>query len=128
MARKSDVASRIDAEQTLIDGTAKYFIEKLYGPDGMPWGTRFADLEELSFQLGQAISRAMMDQALTRQGQAVPSEAETCSGCGGPVEPTDDTQPRAVLTRMGTAHWPEPKRYCPRCRAAFFPSDAGIGH
>jgi len=128
MARKSDVASRIDVEQTLIDGTAKYFIEKLYGPNGMPWGTRFADLEELSFQLGQAISRAMMDQALTRQGQAVPSEVETCSGCGGPVDPTDDTHPRAVLTRMGTAHWPEPKRYCPRCRAAFFPSDPGIGH
>lgn len=123
MARKSDAASRIDAEQTLIDGTAKYFIEKLYGPDGMPWGTRFADLEELSFPLAQALARSMMDQALTRQGQAVPSEAETCSGCGGPVGPTDDTQPRAVLTRMGTAQWPEPKRYCPRCRAAFFPSD-----
>lgn len=128
MARKSDAASRISAEQTLIDGTAKYFIEKLYGPDGMPWGTRFADLEELSVQLGQAISRSMMDQALTRQSQAVPTEAETCSGCGGPIEPTDETRPRAVLTRVGTAHWPEPKRYCPRCRAAFFPSDPGAGH
>jgi hypothetical protein len=127
MARKSDVASGISAEQTLIDGTAKYFIEKLYGPDGMPWGTRFADLEELSFQLGQAISRSMMDQALTRQSQTVPPEAEICSGCGGHVAPTADTEPRAVLTRMGTAHWPEPKRYCPRCRAAFFPSDPGVG-
>ncbi len=128
MARKSDAASRISVEQTLIDGTAKYFIEKLYGPDGMPWGTRFADLEELSFQLGQAIARAMMDQALAGQSQTVPPEAETCSGCGGPVAPSDETQPRAVLTRMGTAHWPEPKRYCPRCRAAFFPSDPGAGH
>ena len=128
MARKSDVASRIDAEQSFVDGTAKYFIEKLYGTGGMPWGTKFADLEELAFQLGQAISRSMMDQALTRQGQTVPSEAETCSGCGEPLEPSDDIQPRAVLTRMGTAHWPEPKRYCPRCRAAFFPSDSGIGH
>ncbi len=128
MARKPDTAATVVDEQTLIKGVAKYFIEKVYGPDGLPWGTRFADLEELSVQIGQAVSRSMMDQALTRQAQAVPSQAETCSGCGGRVEPADPTVPRAVLTRVGTVHWPEPKRYCPRCRAAFFPSDPGVGH
>lgn len=127
MVRKSDAAATVSDQQTLINGVAKYFIEKVYGPDGMPWGTRFADLEELAVQIGQAVSRSMMDQALTRQAKVVPSGAETCSGCGGRVEPTDDTEPRAVLTRVGTAHWPEPKRYCPRCRAAFFPSDPGVG-
>ncbi len=70
-------------------------------------------------QIGQAMSRSMVDQALARQAQSVPSEAETCSGCGGRVEPRDDTEPRAVLTRVGTAHWNEPKRYCPKCRADF---------
>jgi len=72
MARKPDAAAKVDAEQTLIDGVAKYFIEKVYGPDGMPWGTRFADLEEVSVQIGQAVSRSMMDQALTRQAHTVP--------------------------------------------------------
>ncbi len=128
MARKPDAAAKVADEQILIDGVAKYFIEKVYGPDGMPWGTRFADLEELSVQIGQAVSRSMMDQALTRQAHAVPPAAETCSGCGGRVEPNDDVEPRAVLTRVGKAHWPEPKRYCPRCRAAFFPSEPGIGN
>jgi hypothetical protein len=84
MARKIDVAATVVDEQTLIQGVAKYFLEKVYGPEGMPWGTRFADLEELSVQIGQAMSRSMVDQALARQAQSVPSEAETCSGCGGP--------------------------------------------
>ena len=77
---------------------SQYFIEKVCGPDGMAWGTRFADLEQLSVQIGQAVYRSMMDQALTRQAHAVPSEAETCPACGGCVEPTDNIEPQAVLT------------------------------
>ena len=124
---KVDATAAVVDQQTLIQGVAKYFLEKVYGPDGMPWGTKFADLEELSVQIGQAMSRSMIDQALVRQAQSVPSEAETCSGCGGRVEPLENTEPRAVLTRVGAAHWDEPKRYCPKCRAAFFPSDPSAG-
>ena len=32
-----------------------------------------------------------------------------------------------MQTRVGTAHWNEPKRYCPKCRAAFFPSSRALG-
>jgi hypothetical protein len=127
MATKEHATDAVVDQQTLIQGVAKYFLEKVYGPDGMPWGTRFADLEELSVQIGQAMSRSMIDQALARQAQLVPLERETCSGCGGRVEARDDAEPRAVLTRVGTAHWDEPKRYCPKCRAAFFPSDPSAG-
>ena len=128
MARTVDAPAAVVDQQTLIHGVAKYFLEKVYGPDGMPWGTQFADLEELSVQIGQAMSRSMIDQALARQAQSVPPEAETCSGCGGRVKALEDTEPRAVLTRVGTAHWDEPKRYCPKCRAAFFPSDPSTGN
>ena len=124
---KVDATAAVVDQQTLIQGVAKYFLEKVHGPDGMPWGTKFADLEELSVQIGQAMSRSMIDQPLVRQAQSVPSEAETCSGCGGRVEPLENTEPRAVLTRVGAAHWDEPKRYCPKCRAAFFPSDPIAG-
>jgi hypothetical protein len=128
MARTVDSTAAVIDQQTLIQGVAKYFLEKVYGPDGMPWGTRFSDLEELSVQIGQAMSRSMIDQALARQAQSAPSEAETCSGCGGGVESLEDVEPRAVLTRVGTASWDEPKRYCPKCRAAFFPSDPSAGN
>ena len=127
MASKLLPTATVVDQQTLIQGVAKYFLEKVYGPDGMPWGTRFDELEELSVQIGQAMSRSMIDQALTRQAQSVPPEGETCSGRGGPVRSVDDTEPRGVLTRVGTVHWEEPKRYCPKCRAAFFPSDSSAG-
>ena len=127
MASKIDPPAAVADQQTLIQGVAKYFLEKVYGPDGMPWGTRFDDLEELSIQIGQAMSRSMIDQALARQAQSVPSEREACSGCGGRLRSVEDTEPRAVLTRVGTAQWDEPKRYCPQCRAAFFPSDPSAG-
>jgi hypothetical protein len=128
MASKADARATVIDQENLIEGVAKYFLEKVYGSDGMPWGTRFADLEELSVQIGQAMSRSMIDQALARQALSVPSEVEICSGCGGSVERVDDTEPRVVLTRVGTAQWDEPKRYCSKCRAAFFPSSPSIGN
>jgi hypothetical protein len=72
MATREHATDAVVDQQTLIQGVAKYFLEKVYGPDGMPWGTRFTDLEELSVQIGQAMSRSMIDQALPRQAQLVP--------------------------------------------------------
>jgi hypothetical protein len=127
MARQTDPAAVKAELHNLLQGVAKHFLERVYGPDGMPWGTKFSELEELAVELGQTVSQSMIDQALGRQATAVPSQAETCSGCGGPVAPTGTTEPRAVTTTVGTARWDEPKRYCPRCRAAFFPSVAELG-
>ena len=128
MASQTDPAVVKLELQNLLQGVAKQFLHRVYGPQGLPWGTKFADLEELAVQLGQAVSQNMIDQALAQQATAVPPEAETCSGCGGPVAPTAAVEPRAVTTQVGTARWDEPKRYCPTCRAAFFPSVPGVGH
>jgi len=127
MAQAKDPAVVAAELQSYLKGVAKHFIERVYGPDGMPWGTKFSDLEDIAVQLGQAVSQNMIEMAVARQATTVPSEAETCSGCGGPVAPTDATEPRAVTTQVGTAQWNEPKRYCPKCRAAFFPSVAESG-
>jgi hypothetical protein len=127
MARHVDpkvVKAELD---NLLQGVAKQLIHRVYGPEGMPWGTKFADLEELAVQLGQAVSENMIDQALTRQAAAVPVEANSCSACGTPLDPAKGAEPRAVTTRVGTARWEEPKRYCPKCRAAFFPSVPSVG-
>lgn len=128
MARSVDPAVAKAELENLLQGVAKQLIHRVYGPDGMPWGTKFADLEELAVQLGQAISENMIDQALVRQAAAVPVEANSCSACGTPLEPTGGAEPRAVATQVGTARWEEPKRYCPKCRAAFFPSVPGVGN
>jgi len=113
--------------ENLLQGVAKQLIHRVYGPEGMPWGTKFVELEELAVQLGQAISENMIDQALARQAAVVPVQANSCSACGTQLDPAGCTEPRAVATQVGTARWDEPKRYCPRCRAAFFPPVAGAG-
>ena len=127
MAQAQDIATVSAELENYLKGVAKHFIERVYGADGMPWGTKFADLEDLAVHLGQAVSRNMIEQAVARQAAAVPAEAERCGGCDRPVMPGEQFEPRAVATQVGTARWDEPKRYCPRCRAAFFPSVAGFG-
>jgi hypothetical protein len=113
--------------ENLLQGVAKQLIHRVYGPDGMPWGTKFADLEELAVQLGQAVSEKMIGQALARQAVEVPADADSCGSCGTTLDPAGGTEPRAVATQVGMARWEEPKRHCPKCRAAFFPPVPGVG-
>lgn len=127
MAKPKDKAVIAAELENYLKGVAKHFIERVYGPEGMPWGTKFADLEDIAVELGQAVSRQMVEQAVARQAATVPAVAERCGGCDQPVTPAGSTEPRAVATQVGTAQWTEPKRYCPRCRAAFFPSVAEFG-
>jgi hypothetical protein len=127
MARVKDPAVVKDDLQNLLGGLAKELNRRIYGEGGIPWGTKFAEIEELAVQIGQEISKGMIEQGVGRQAQDVPPEAETCSGCGVSVKPTDANEPRGVQTRVGAVQWNEPKRYCPKCRAAFFPSVPSTG-
>ena len=122
MARKLDPAVAVQDQENLIQGVAKHFLQKLYGPEGMPWGTKFSELEELAIQIGQAVSRNMINQVVVNQAHQVPQTAEVCGVCGTAVQSGPPLEPRALTTTVGTARWSEPKRYCPQCRAAFFPS------
>jgi hypothetical protein len=122
MAHAKSPAVVKDEMQNLLGGLAKELNRRIYGEKGIPWGTKFVDIEELAVQIGQEISRKMVEEGVRQQADDVPCEAETCSGCGTPLRPSDATEPRGVQTRVGTTQWSEPKRYCPKCRAAFFPS------
>lgn len=105
-----------------LEGTAKNFLHKVYGPDGMPWGTSFEELESAAVAIGNEMARHMVNQGLAQQAGSSPGTAyQTCSQCGRPVLP-GDTNPRIVQTRVGDVEWSEPEGYCDRCRKAFFPS------
>jgi hypothetical protein len=127
MAHTADPAAVVVDQENLIQGVAKHFLQRVFGAEGMPWGTKFSDLEELAVQIGQAVSRSMMDQALAAQAQAGPAAAQSCGVCGSPVQAGRPGQPRTVTTTVGTVHWIEPQRFCPKCRAAFFPSVPEFG-
>jgi len=88
MARTLDPAVMVQDQDNLIQGVANHFLQKVHGPDGMPWGTKFSELEEPAVQTGQAISRSMINQALVNQAEHVPDTAETCGVCGAIGSPT----------------------------------------
>ena len=127
MARTLDPAVMVQDQDNLIQGVANHFLQKVHGPDGMPCGTKFSELEEPAVQTDQAVSRSMINQALVNQAEHVPDTAETCGVCGAAVQSGPPPEPRAMTTTVGTARWSEPKRYCPKCRAAFFPSGPEFG-
>ena len=111
----------------VLQAAAKNLLAHLYGPDGPPWGTSFADLEALAVQISRGLGVAVLQQALQRQAdRPPPAELRSCPACSGPLEERPP-EPRSVRTDAGLADWQEPARFCPRCRRAFFPSEQGPG-
>ena len=55
MVRTPDPAAIVVEQENLIQGVAKHFLQKVYGAEGMPWGTKFSALEDLAVQIGQAV-------------------------------------------------------------------------
>lgn len=128
MDDKSIATKQVDELRHLIEGVAKNFADRVYGPKGPEWGTQFADIEELAVQIGQAVSRQMCDQALRRQAaQPLTPQDQLCPSCGRPPQPAEAV-PRIVKTRAGDAQWQEPHSHCPHCRRSFFPSVEAAGH
>lgn len=110
--------------QKLVEQVAGQVLDLTYGQGGSPSeGTRFEEVEEAGVQVGDALARAVMQQAMRRQATTIP--AEQCC-CGTPLEPRDP-EPRTMSTRRGEIGWNEPSGYCPLHRRAFFPSEPPVG-
>jgi hypothetical protein len=112
-----------------IDGVAKNLADKLYGPDGPPWGTKLTEIEDLLLELREVLSEELLNLLLERQAQTVaqqPPAARCCPSCQQALSCEDDN-PRIMQTRAGEAQWTEPEGYCTRCRRAFFPSEPSVG-
>ena len=124
MPRAKKRTPKVEEVRPYVEGVAKNLIDKLYGPDGPPWGTRLTEIEDLFLQIREVLSEAMLDHALARQAAApdkAPAAARRCPGCQRPLT-CNDTQERILDTRAGEAEWAEPQAYCDRCRRSFFPS------
>ena len=120
MATSADPTSQAAALQPTLQAAAKNLLFRLYGEAGPPWGTPFADLEELALHLGHTLAAELLRQGLARQAATPPPPAGACPTCGGPTAAADP-EPRTVTTRAGEVGWQEPRRYCGRCRKAFSP-------
>jgi hypothetical protein len=109
-----------------VEGVAKSLVDRIYGPQGLPWGTKLTELEDVVLAVREVLSEKMLDEALQRQAQteaaARPEPYRCCPGCGKEV-PEREPEPRIMDTRTGEAEWQEPKTHCTRCRRDFFPSE-----
>lgn len=131
MAKKKKTPPAVlEQVQPYLEGVAKSIVDRIYGPHGLPWGTKLSELEDVVIAVRQVISEKMLAQALERQARSEqrPEQFQKCSGCAGPVEAKPDPEPRNVQTRAGEAEWDEPHCYCRKCRQAFFPSEQEPGH
>jgi hypothetical protein len=116
------------ALRPVLLAAAKNVLHHLWGPQGPPWGTSFADLEQVVMHLSNFLGTAVLQQALQRQAeQPIPPPLQHCPSCGRPTE-ARDPEPRSVHTDVGTADWHEPAAHCDHCRKAFFPSVQEPGH
>ena len=108
----------------LVQEVAEKVVVELYGPDGAPaLGTLFDAIETAGVNVGDAVARAVIEQAAQRQANQIP--AETCR-CGEHLE-NPHQEPRVLTTRRGDVGWQEPTGDCPACRRAFFPSGPSVG-
>jgi hypothetical protein len=105
-----------------LEGAGKNFLHKVYGSEGPPWGTTFAELEDVAVAIGDEVARQIVNQGLVQQAGVSPGQGyQSCSQCGRPVLPSE-TAPRIMQTGVGDVEWSEPEGYCDRCRKAFFPT------
>jgi hypothetical protein len=124
MARGKKCTPQVEQVRAYVEGVAKNLVDKLYGPDGPPWGTRLGAIEDLLLDLREVLTERRLAEALARQAAAHPQRPDgdrPCPGCQQPLAGADPS-PRLMQTRAGEAEWSEPQAYCPRCRRAFFPS------
>jgi len=129
MARSKISKAAADPVRAYVEGVAKSLVDRLYGPQGLPWGTKLTELEDMVLAVRQVLSDKMLEEALQRQAQAVaarPEPFQRCPKCGKEVKP-EEAEPRIMDTRAGEAAWSEPATSCNRCRRSFFPSEQKSG-
>ena len=113
---------------TRIEELAMDLNKELYGPKGCPpWGTKFVEMEEQTAEVGDALGCAMLSGILREQSEQEGHAAGMCGGCGDPI-PLDEIAGRLLQAKRGEALWQESYGRCKRCRKAFFPSLASLGH
>ncbi|HEY6924781.1 MAG TPA: hypothetical protein VI653_15005 [Steroidobacteraceae bacterium] len=136
MARKKKSTPEVEKVRNYVEGVAKSLVDRLYGPEGPPWGTKMTELEDVVVAVREVLSEKMLHQALERQAATAPPqrppEYRSCPSCGRAVAPSPEQEgpclePRAMQTRGGEAQWAEPQEHCQKCRRSFFPSEQEPG-
>lgn len=85
------------------------------------------DLEELTCQIGDEVTRLLTERELVRRGQSGLDRPASCPDCGQTCPPKPDPDPVILTGMRGELAYSQPCHYCDRCRRSFFPSGRAIG-
>jgi hypothetical protein len=87
--------------------------------------THITPLEDLAFQVGQALTQGTLDALLQQHAQQLPA-AIPCPDCQAPC-PVEREPHVLHLRGGGVIAYDEPVGECSTCRRAFFPLATGTG-
>jgi hypothetical protein len=100
--------------------------DQMLGGDGQNGLVTFAQREERACDLGDALTRRLLQEHLEADDAADPGIEVACPICGLPVhcpEPEKiEMENRGVLTRRGKVEYERAARRCNPCRRIFFPT------
>ena len=114
-----------EALRERINGMTAELRREMWGPSGAPaWGTTFAEMEDETGEVGDAIACSLLSEALQKQAEAAGHADGKCSGCGEAI-PLEEIAGRLLQARRGEVAWQESYG---RCRKAFFPSLPSLGN
>lgn len=100
--------------------------DQMLGEDGRNGLVTFEQRETRACELGDGLTRLLLEEDLLADDAADPGHEVACPICGGPV-PCDspekiEMENRELLTRRGKVEYERAARRCPRCRRIFFPA------
>jgi hypothetical protein len=99
--------------------------DQMLGSDGRNGLVTFAQREDRACELGDGLSRRLLEEHLGADEAADCGVQVACPICGGPVHCQDpekvERENREVLTRRGKVQYERAARRCSRCRRVFFP-------
>ena len=99
--------------------------DQMLGADGHNGLDTFAQREDRACELGDALTRRLLEEHLAADELADPDGQVDCPICGRPVacaSPNEmELQPRQVRTKRGPIDYERAARRCKHCRRVFFP-------
>jgi hypothetical protein len=99
--------------------------DQMLGSDGQNGLVTFAEREDRACELGDGLTRRLLEDHLEADEATDPGAEVACPICGGPVHcdnPEEaELENRGVLTRRGKVAFERAARRCSRCRRIFFP-------
>lgn len=87
----------------------------------------FVELEDLACEIGDEVSRQLMDGELAERGNSAAVDTASCPDCGECCRQAEAGHHRQLMSSRGEISYHEPSFYCRDCRRSFFPSSRPNG-